>query len=279
MITKRIFFLLFVLLSARITYSQDALQTQYNKAAALYEAGEYFDAITEFKRLLFFDSEKKYSYLANEYIGDSYKMGGKFSDAIIYYTYSEIAAVTDSEIFNARVNCIRANILRRTTTRALAMLDTLSADNRFKKKIQIINYWKGWAYIFSNEWEKAAAAFAETDSNSELVSLCKKVDDEKYSVTLANTLSHFIPGAGQFYTGNYWSGLLSLGWNVLWGYLSVKAFVDNRIFDGIVISNFLWFRFYRGNFENASKFAEEKNTVITNKALNYLQFNYAGLKP
>jgi len=88
-----------------------------------------------------------------------------------------------------------------------------------------------------------------------------------------------IPGAGQFYTGEYVSGLLSLGWNVLWGYLTIKSFVDDRIFDGIMVGSLLWLRFYNGNTYNAEKFAEEKNLLISNKALLFLQHGYEGEKP
>ena len=90
---------------------------------------------------------------------------------------------------------------------------------------------------------------------------------------------HIIPGAGQFYTGHYFSGLLSLGWNALWGYLTVKAFIDERVFDGLIIGNFLWLRFYVGNIQNAEKFANEANIKIANKALSYLQDQYKGEKP
>ena len=100
-----------------------------------------------------------------------------------------------------------------------------------------------------------------------------------YSVNFAKIFSMIIPGAGQFYTGEYLSGFLSLGWNVLWGYLTIKSFIDDRVFDGIMIGSFLWFRFYNGNIYNAKKFAKEKNLIISNKALFYLQNGYEGEKP
>jgi hypothetical protein len=55
--------------------------------------------------------------------------------------------------------------------------------------------------------------------------------------------------------------------------------VEDRIFDGLAVTNLLWFRFYRGNLQNAEKFAVEKNLQITNKSLSYLQYSYKGLKP
>lgn len=258
---------------------QDALHSQFDYAKSLYDKEDYYDAVTEFKRLLFFDSGNKFGYTANEYIGMSYKMGGKFSDAIRYFVYSEINAANFDELFTAKINIVRANILRRTTDRALDLLDTMQMQKKFSSKTGDVYYWKGWAYIFADKWDKAAESFSKTDSSRTLEELCRKVERERYSVPFAEIISHFIPGAGQFYTGHYLSGLLSLGWNVLWGYFTISAFNAGRTFDGVMIANFLWLRFYNGNLQNSRKFAEEENIKISNKALNYLQYNYSGTKP
>ena len=272
------FVILFTQLFAT-TPAQDSAEKQFNFARELFTTENYFDAITELKRLLFFDNTNGYKYTANRLIGGSYKQGAKFSDAIRYFTLAEINARNEEELYNSRIDIIRVNILRRTTNRALKLLDSLQADNRFKDKIDDINYWRGWAYIFADDWKSAASSFYKIDSTHELKNLADKIDDELYSVSFAKTISYIIPGAGQIYTGEYISGLLSLGWNVLWGYLTIEAFVDERIFDGIVIANFLWLRFYRGNLQNAEKFAIEKNLKISNKGLEYLQYEYSGRKP
>ncbi len=260
-------------------FAQNSFDEQFNLANKLYSNENYFDTVTELKRLLFFNSNSEYIYSAYETIGKSYKQGAKFSDAIRYFTLAEINAQSVDEIYNSRIEIIRVNILRRTTDRAFKLLDSLEADIRFNKNNNEINYWRGWAFIFADDWENAAATFAGIDSTDKLTVLAKEVNDDLYSVSFAKTISYIIPGAGQIYTGEYISGLLSLGWNVLWGYLTIKSFIDERIFDGIVIANFLWLRFYRGNLQNAEKFAMEKNLIISNKAMNYLQFEFNGLKP
>jgi len=270
--------ILFIQLLATV-YAQNTTEIQFNYAQELFVSGKYFDAITEFKRLLFFDKSGDYNYSANSLIGNSYKQGAKFSDAIHYFTFAEINARSEEEYFNSKIDIIRVNILRRSTNRALKLLDSLQADKRFSNKIDDINYWRGWAYIFADDWKNAANTFAEIDSAHELKQFADKIDNESYSVSFAKTISYIIPGAGQIYTGEYISGLLSLGWNVLWGYLTIKAFIDERIFDGIIIANFLWLRFYRGNIQNTEKFAEEKNLIISNEGLRYLQYEYSGRKP
>jgi tetratricopeptide (TPR) repeat protein len=271
--------LVIILLAVNLSFPQDRLTEQFNKAKLMYQEGEYFNTITELKRLIFFDKEKKFAYSANELIGECYKIGGKFTEALNYFTIAEINAVNPEDVYPCRINIIKINILRRTTGRAISLLDALEKDKRFGDKKEEIEYWRGWAYIFADNWDKASKQFATISPDHELKKLCDSIDNKKYSVTEAKILSYFIPGAGQFYTGHYFSGLLSLGWNILWGYTTVTAFQAGRIFDGVVVGELLWFRFYNGNNQNAEKFAIEKNTEISNGALSYLQHDYTGAKP
>jgi len=53
--------------------AQNTVENQYNLAEELFISENYFDAITEFKRLLFFDNTGKFNYTANRLIGSSYK--------------------------------------------------------------------------------------------------------------------------------------------------------------------------------------------------------------
>lgn len=274
---SNIFFIIF--LAVIVIFPQDKLEEQLVKAKAMYSSGDYFNSITELKRLIFFDSNRRYSYTANELIGECYKNGAKFSDALNYFTRAEIAAITPKEVYTCRINMIKINILRRTTGRALSLLDALEKDPRFAMKKEEIKYWRGWAYIFADEWDKASEQFVGISTENGLNKFCDSIDNQKYSVIEAKLLSFFIPGAGQFYTGNYFSGILSLGWNILWGYTTITAFQANRIFDGIMVSDLLWLRFYNGNNQNAENFAIEKNLEISNGALLYLQRVYQGEKP
>ncbi len=259
--------------------AQNSFDEQLNIAEKLYEDKNYFDAITELKRLLFFNHSEQYNFKSNFLIGKCYKQGAKFSDAINYFVLAELNASIPEELYSAKEEIIRSNILRRTTSRAFALLDSLEQDERFSDKADQINYWRGWAYIFANDWEKAAESLLKISPDNELGNICEKTADEMYSIGFAKGISFIIPGAGQFYTGEYVSGLLSLGWNVLWGYLTIRSFIDERVFDGMMTGSFLWMRFYNGNIQNAEKFAIEKNIETSNRTLRYLQFEYSGLKP
>ncbi len=272
--------LVFILMKSVFVFAQqNDIDKQAQIAKNLFSKEKYFDAITEYKRLLFFDDKKEYSYLANFMIGKSYKMGAKFSEAILFFTKSEIEAQNFNEIYNSKIEKIRCNILRRTTENAINLLEEMEADFRFNKKLNEIYYWLGWANIFADDWESASQFFEKSKIDSSLINFCKDIDEQKYSVTWALIGSAVLPGFGQFYTGNYLSGILSLGWNILWGYTTINAFAEDRIFDGFAVGNLLWLRFYNGNLQNAKKFAEENNLDISNIALAYLQYKFEGLKP
>lgn len=259
--------------------SQDYLSRQLDYANNLYENELYFDAITEFKRLQFFDKYKLHEYDANLKIAFCYKYGGYFDEAVKYFAEAETSARNKDEKLQVKFQIIRSNILRKTFPRAFQLLNELESSDEFFGIANEINYWRGWAYMLSDDWESASIEFSQIDYNHPLKQFSDRTARDKYSVTFTKVISYILPGFGQFYTGNFVSGLMSLAWNGLWGYLTVNAFVEDRAFDGITIGSLLWMRFYRGNIQNSEKHAIEENLKISNKALRYLENSYEGNKP
>lgn len=259
--------------------AQTGLGSLVDFADSLYKAGNYFDAITEYKRLLFFDEEGEHKFHANYFIASSYKEGAIYSEAVRFFTLAEISSASIDEIYDCRIEIVKINILRRSTDRANKIIDQMISDHRFYDKKNELKYWKGWSMIFSNDWEEASNQFRDISPDHDLFTFCSKVNDSLYNESLARIISYILPGSGQFYAGEYLSGSLSLLWNALWGYLTFQAFIEDRVFDGFVIANFLWLRFYNGNVYNAEKFVREKNSIITGRALDFLQYEYKGMKP
>lgn len=275
---KRIFYIL-IICTVSLFSANDRLQKQLNYADSLFNAENYYQSITEYKRLQFFDYQNEYAYDANFKIGAAYKKGGYYENAIEYLTKAKIEADNQQEIIDAEFQIIRTNILRNTFNRALQLLSEIEKNESSTDYQNEVNYWRGWTFMMEDKWDSAAVHFSKISTEHELKKLCEQVEDEKYSVTFARVISYILPGAGQFYTGNYLSGFMSLAWNVLWGYLTVDAFIADRTFDGAAIGSLLWLRFYRGNIQNAGKLAENENIKIANKAFLYLMENYKGKKP
>ncbi len=271
-----IFFLSAFLFSVE---AQDHLSIQFDYANNLFNNRQYYDAITEYKRLQFFDSTKTFNYEINYKIGECYKAGAKYDDAIKYFSFAELSARNEDEYFDSKTQIIRTNILRRTTDRALELCNELEKDQRFNGMSDQINYWRGWAFILADKWENGAKSFAKINSNHELKILAEQTEKAKVSVTFAKVISYILPGAGAIYSGKILSGLMSLGWNLLAGYWTVNSFIEDRVFDGVVTAELVWLRFYKGAIQKAEDFALEKNIEVSNKSLRYLQNEFKGIKP
>lgn len=262
-----------------LLYGNNPLQQHFKYAEQLFDQESYYEAITEFKRLQFFDEENLFAYQSNYKIGVAYKKGGFYENAIEYLTKAKIATENPDEKIESEFQIIRTNILRKTFIRSHQLLNELEkqvADSSIQNEI---NYWRGWTHMLADDWSSAAESFAEVSNQHDLKILCERVENDKYSVTFARVISYILPGAGQFYTGNYFAGFMSLAWNVLWGYLTVDAFIEDRAFDGVMVGSLLWLRFYRGGIQNAEQVAENENIEIANKAFLYLMENYRGEKP
>jgi tetratricopeptide (TPR) repeat protein len=271
--------LLLIWLPLVIIKPQNSIADQFNRAEKLFAEEQYFDAITEYKRYLFFDTSKTQNFEVFERIAECYKAGAHFDDAIKYYRLAEKETSDDELSFITKINIVRVNILRRTTAQALTLLDEIENDERFRYKKDEINYWRGWAFIFTDDWKNAALNFNKINPYHELKLISERTNRTKVSVTFAKVISYILPGSGLIYTGNFLQGLLALSWNVAGGYLTINSFAEKRVFDGIVTGELLFLRFYRGSIQAAEEEAVQKNINISNKTLTYLQKEYKGVKP
>lgn len=268
---NKLLILLFVI--TKISLSQFDLLNQKEYADSLYLSQNYFDAIKEYKRLIFFDKENSLTHYSYNQIAKCYKYGGKFEDSYNYFSLSLTVANSYKEVFDSKIEICRLNIIQKKIRNAHRILDELEKDSLFNDFKNQIKFWRAWTFYFEMNFEKAHNLFNELNKK-EFSEQAKKLSEESYSLEKAKILSIILPGAGQFYTNNYLSGLGSLAWNLLSGYFTIKAFSNERIFDGIILSNFLWLRFYKGNLENAEKFANQKNEELFNRTLNFLYFNF-----
>src|SRR4030042_1632594 len=175
-------YLIYIVVLSSYVLAQDDLKRQFDYADKLHSNSLFYEAITEYKRLQFFDEGSTYSYQTNYRMGLCYKAGAKLDDAVKYFSLAEKFARTDEESFDTKTQVIRVNILRKTTGRALKLLDDLESDSSFTSKIDEINYWRGWAYMFADDWEKEALAFGKINPSHELKRKCENVLNEKYSI-------------------------------------------------------------------------------------------------
>ncbi len=255
-------------------FSQNDLIKQLDYADSFYFHQNYYDAITEYKRLIFFDKEKSFIYYSFNQIARCYKYARKFEDSYNFFSLALTEAKSSKEIFDCKINICRLNIIEKKTKNAHRILDELEKDSLFLEFEKEIKHWRAWVFYFEMDYKKAKDIFDELNKK-ELANFSEKLLEDSYSVQTAKILSTILPGLGQFYIGHYLNGAGSFLWNLLSVYLTINAFSNERIFDGIVLSNFLWLRFYVGNLENAEKFAIDKNEKIFNESLNSIYSNFS----
>lgn len=270
------FLLLILLCSASLPQSADAVSL-FTKGKELYEKNAYFHAITELKRYLFFAQDSSLHHPANLMIAISYRRGGFYRLASPYFLNARDYARDPADKAAVMIEHAKNEILKGTSATALKLLDLVSAQDTSRQTE--ITYWKGIAELFAGNLEQAANTLEIAAPGDPLAALCRAGAQETVNPQVLKLISAFLPGIPQIYMGEYASGLLSLGWCGLWGYTAVNAFISDRIFDGIMTGNFLFFRFYNGNLENAELFGQNHNTRIKNSILTYYQNNYNGLKP
>lgn len=275
---KRLLNIVFFLALASAVFAQGGFEVQKRYADSLFAAEAYFDAVTEYKRLLFFDEAGSGHFHAAYRIASAYREGARISDALRWFVRAEMVAANIEERFRAITGQVRMNILLGRYGAAESRLEEMKKNPTFTEYGKEITYWLGWTAVFEGAWDRAEALFDESGCK-ELAQLTEQTRDKFSSETTAALLSHILPGAGQVYAGDILSGIGSAAWNLLWGWLTVKAFSEDRVFDGFAIGSLLWLRFYYGGVQNARDAVRRNNSRAANEALHYLQNTYKGEKP
>ncbi len=274
------FLIICILSSGMLKLSAQDPETQLNLADSLMNAGNLFQAVTEYKRLLFFDINGKYAYTAYMNIGKCYKAGGYFANAKKYFLSSARSAKEPADAFRPSIEYARVLILEKNFLQAREKLSLLQKSFKGTAETEEINFWTGWTYFFERNTAKAAEHFELAGDRGKIINrYLAEFDKESLDENLAQVLSYVIPGAGQIYAGEYLSGLISLAWTAAGIYWSVTSFAEERVLDSFFNGYFVFLRFYAGNLQNSRKFAEDKNNLLLNSYLKEIENNYKGLLP
>jgi TolA-binding protein len=132
---------------------------QFQFAEQYFRAGEFFRAVGEYERFVYFFPDDPRKEAATHKIGLSYFKGKKFEQAIsafkaflAQFPSSELATETRFRICDSLVRM--GSLLKAVkclTGIAEAALDTDIADRAY--------YLRGWIYLELDEWEDAAESF------------------------------------------------------------------------------------------------------------------------
>ncbi len=237
-------------------------------ADSLYHTGNYYDAITEYNRYLFFHTDALDQSDIHYKMGLCYKNMGDWDTAIEYIQLSAATApdniVRDQRridvaiIYTARGNYGMSEFL-------VTKIGLFAKDRETKRRYLLIATMN---YIYTFQWEKARTSYidylsfapnaSEEKHFCSVTNLLMEAQGEKLkSERLAKWLSTFIPGLGQIYSNDWRNGVNALALNSATTYFSIDL-LWKRSPDAYTVSLF-WWRYYAGQRFHAGRIASEKN--------------------
>ena len=244
-------------------------------AEHLFDSGNYEEAITEYKRFIFFNPKSHSVSYAYYKIGMAYGNEGKWKESINTLHQSIQTAPNDS-IRNEREIALAIVLIGSGSYNAakfqLLRIESFTQFQTLKRKAA---FFRGIVALYLYKWEEAKEAFRvyfnhDSVNKSPLAitvdSLLSSAQALNYkSPKLAKLLSTLLPGLGQIYAGDWRSGINALAINLVTGYLLVNSIIKADYFDAFMTYFPIFIRYYYGNRYRAEKIAQNYNDRLNKK--------------
>jgi len=244
-------------------------------ADRLLSEGQVNEAITEYKRYVFFNSDEPGNAAGYAYyqMGLAYRHQGRWDEAVAALLKSIQAESLEETRDERRIALGVTEIACGRYDQAdftLLKVEMFSPFGEAKKRAA---FFRGICNLYTAKWSEAREAFRNYSSgdNLEMRDLGKKVDSLLVQASkkglksprLAKTLSTFLPGLGQIYASDWAGGLNAFVLNAATAYLLVHDLVRLEIQDAVFNSVFLFERFYSGNRQRAEEAAKKYNQNLS----------------
>ena len=254
-------------------------ERQFQFAEHLFKKGEYYRAIGEYERFIYFFPLSDKVELARYRIGLSFLKGERHKDAIQAFN----ALIEDYQnteyALKSYLGISEAYVLLKYYDMALTSIEnliTISPDQEIRDEAY---HKKGWVYLEMGLWENARECFEKiSPQNREkynlkqiLIGLDKKIPLKRKNPTTAGLLA-IIPGAGHLYCERRRDAFISFLLNGAMIYAAYEAFDHDLNALGGVIT-LLELGFYSGNIYSAVSSAHKYNRDEKSRFLRYLKKN------
>ncbi len=244
-------------------------EKQYDFAMSLFNEGEYYRAITEWKRFIYYFPKSNLIDDATLFIGKSYFMGEKYDDAINkFMDFRE--AFPDSNLIPECLYLRGITHFKKEEyhlARGLfELVRTKYPDSIWADKSVIMN---SWSYAKEGDFHEANAKIKQEKIMDEKLRLMvKEFSSEiekgemipKKSPRTAGLLAAILPGSGHFYLGRYKDGTVAflLNASFIWG--AVASFQQGNYAVGGILT-FFEVGWYTGNIYSAVGAAHKYNKL------------------
>jgi len=252
-------------------------ESQFQFAEQYFEKGEYYRAIGEYERFIYFFPASPKVELARYKIGVSYLRGERYEQAIQTfqalieeYEHTEYA-------FQSYLGTSKAYVRLGGYDAALTNLNNLITIAPDQQILDEAYYHKGWVYLEMDLWQKARENFEEiSDHNKDRYNIDRLMHEietrtplKEKNPTTAGVLA-IVPGAGHLYCGRPRDALISFLLNGAMIYAAFEAFDEDLEALGGIIA-FFELGFYSGNIYSAVSSAHKYNRGERNRFLDSLK--------
>jgi outer membrane protein assembly factor BamD (BamD/ComL family)/TM2 domain-containing membrane protein YozV len=247
----------------------------------LYEQGDYYRAITEYERLIFFNPRHPLAKTAKFQIAMCYYKGDKLTQAVQKFRALSNEYAKEELGRKARFMLAETYYQKKDYNQAIDVLESFLTSYPGDPQAEAARIKIGWSYLRQGNWRQAAEEFHKLPSDSPLRKQAGDLAEEtkKYpelprkSPALAGGLSAVLPGAGQLYVGRPADATVSFLLNGLFIWATVEAFDnDNKVTGGILL--FFESGWYLGNVYNAMGSAHKYNRRAEQEFMDTLQNQY-----
>lgn len=260
------------------------VQEQWGLAEHLLHSGEYYRAITEYKRFLYYFPEEDRAPLAALRIAEAFVRGQWWEEgleAVQQVPSEDLHGEQKAWLQLLRGICeAQLGRLEEAQRSFRAVLD-LSQDPQIRERAQ---YLLGETLAIADKWEDAAQALERVSPQSGLFGkashraklIRSQTPFPEKSPWLAGLLAALLPGAGHLYTGRWRDAGLTFSVNAAFIAATTEAIYkdDKALAGGLAMLELLW---YSGNIFSAVGGAHKYNRRVRRELLEEIHLPSGGL--
>ncbi len=266
--------------SMSCAYAQDPESERLlSYAESLFQEGDYYRAISEYKRFIYYYPSAKSVETASFRIAESYYKARRWQDAIDLFKifiekYPSSGKINDAFLLKG----LSEKNVKRYDEALLSFEEILKKATGNVRHRAI--YESALLYVEREDWGRARETFSKIPGESGLhdsagrwnSGLLRINDLPEKSPAVAGTLAAILPGSGHVYTERYRDALVSFFLNGAFIFAAIELFRhDNDIAGGIV--TFFEIGWYTGNIYSAVSSAHKYNRRMKEEFIQKLKEN------
>ncbi len=273
---KRIIVSLIFILTTAAVFGEDLKLIKF--ADSLYNNGDYYRAISEYKRYIFYNDTGEFAKNASYKIGMSYMMAGKFDEAAD--AFDKVSLDNNGELkFLSLLSESVSVAMKKDYTYSSAVASKVLNDPEGSKYMDKARYVTGFNLINQGEYSKAMVEFGDikdpelAKSSASVNALLNKSGEiPTRSPVISGLLSIIIPGSGHVYCGRWTDGIVSFVVNSFFIYNVYGAFKRNDTIQKYsfgIPGGVIYLSSIYGGVVSANKFNDEEVVKFKKSAEEY----------